>query len=151
MRQPLIGGQHRNQVTSLAGLGQKTAAPATGAAVVNRRRSRSYLDAIRKLDAGTAEHADVSAIVDEMLSEFGPGAGLPLGVLARCYLGPPFEVHSLDLAGGIVEHYKLGQQLPEPYGRARALATHDSYLAIEIYPDRLVCLLEDGRAVEIHS
>jgi hypothetical protein len=147
----VIQPQQRDQANALAGLGQRNSAPPASGTTISRRRSQRYVETIRKLDAGTAERADVSALVEEVLAEFGPGAGLPLGVLARCYLGVPFEVHSLDLGGGIVEHYKMGEPLPEPFGRARRLATHDSYVAIEIYPDRLVCLHEDGRAVEIQG
>lgn len=32
--------------------------------------------------------------------EFQPHAALPLGYVATCYLGLPFEVHILDLVGG---------------------------------------------------
>jgi hypothetical protein len=151
VRQPLIGRQSPDVATNLAGLGNRAAAPAGAPQTKTRRRSSNYVEAVRKLDAGTAEHADVSAIVDEVLAEFGPGAGLPLGLVARCYLGVPFEVHSLDLAGGIVQHFKQGEPLPHPLDRARRLASHNSYVAIEVYPDRLVCLLEDGRAVEIQG
>ena len=28
-----------------------------------------------------------------------------LGIVSICYLGKPYEVHSLDITGQIIEHY----------------------------------------------
>jgi len=120
-------------------------------ALLDRPRSRRYLELAARLDAGTAGEIDVSALAAAVIEAFPVGAALPLGLLSRCYLGAPYEVHILDLAGEIVEHYAAGRPLPAPYAGARHLALHPSYVAIEVYPDRYVCLREDGTATPISS
>jgi len=120
-----------------------------GQALLGRPRSRRYLESAAHLDAGTAGKVDVSELAATIAAEFGAGAAFPVGLLSRCYLGAPYEVHILDLAGEIVEHYTVGQPLPFPYAGARRLALHPSYVAIEVYPDRFVCLHEDGTATPI--
>jgi hypothetical protein len=119
--------------------------------VRSARRSARYLEALGKLDTGTNEHAQVARVIDAVQAEFGADAAIPLGLLAKCYLGSPYEVHVLDLAGAIVEHYKLHEPLPSPFEGARRLALHSSYVAIEVYPDRIVCLRADGSAAEVGS
>lgn len=92
---------------------------------------------------------DVSTLVAAIEKEFGVAEGAPIGLVAECYLGAPYEVHVLDLAGEIVEHYHASQPLPTPFERARRLSLHKAYVAIEVYRDRLACLHADGTAVVI--
>jgi hypothetical protein len=113
------------------------------------RRSPQYLRCLARPDAPGANKLDAAEIIESIAAEFGLGESTPIGCLAECYLGPPYQVHVLDLAGGIVEHYHGSQPLPLPFERARRLALHESYVAIEVYTDHLVCLRADGTAVEI--
>ena len=150
MRRPLLGQQQAGPSFGSGLSNKKTlgqAAPAAAPRLLPR--SQRYLAAIQALDTGEAGGVDVSEVTAAVLDEFGPGLPRPIGLLARCYLGAPFEVHVLDLEGEIVEHYEASRPLPASYARARQLALHPAYLAIEVYPDRLVCLLEDGSAVEV--
>ena len=50
--------------------------------------------------------------------------GTLMGIVSRCYLGDPYEVHTLDISGNIIEHYKQGEPLPEYMEKARGLALH---------------------------
>lgn len=104
--------------------------------------------AMAKLDAGA--HAStrdavekLQAALDEELGELGADQ-LPIGLVGRCYLGAPYEVHRFDRVGCIIEHYKTGQSLPLGMERARALAAHPRYAFIEVYRDRLVAVAADG-------
>lgn len=112
-------------------------------------RSRGYLAAIAGLDpSGQVGRVDVDDIVDRIHKEFADAwASLPLGIVGRCYLGAPYEVHTLTMDGEILAHYRTGEDLPEPLERARELARSETYLAIEVYPDRLVHIRTDGSVI----
>jgi hypothetical protein len=67
-----------------------------------------------------------------------------VGIVARCYLGPPFVVHICDLVGDIIEHYPNGKAMPPTFERARSLALHSAYAFIEVYPTSLRAIASDG-------
>jgi hypothetical protein len=101
-----------------------------------------------RLDAG-AHHADRTALeglVGAISDEF-PELGIeqrPMGIVSRCYLGAPYQVHICDLAGDIIEHFETFKPMPPPYERGRALAIHPSYAFIEVYADSLRAISLDG-------
>ncbi len=114
---------------------------------LRRPRSSRYLDAVRQLDGGGAvvDAARMAAIRDAIKAEFPDGpASWPLGWVAKCYLGVPYEVHILDLSGQIVRHFKQGEALPGGLERARGLAASGRYATIEVYSDRIVAIAMDG-------
>lgn len=105
------------------------------------------MEAVRRLDAGAVHDAGaVEQVVAAIHAEFGDltFVELPLAWVSRCCLGEPYEVHTLDVAGAIVEHYKRGQPLPGPAEGARALALHPAYAFIEVHHDGFVCVRADG-------
>lgn len=127
-------------------------APGRSSLIVNTGpRSRRYLDAVGRLDASTTiTAADMDEIIDEIRREFAERwAALPLGLVSRCYLGAPFEVHTLQPDGGILEHYRVGQALPGPLEAARKHSLSGLYLAVEVYSNRLVCTRTDGTTVTL--
>jgi hypothetical protein len=138
---PMIGTRQQQA----AGLSRQRPATTGGGKLLMQPRSRRYLDSIRALDARTSmTSVDTAAIADELRREFEEKWAMPpLGYVAHCYLGPPYEVHTLTDHGDIIEHYPLGQALPAELERARPLAT-EHYLCIEVYADRLVAVLPDG-------
>lgn len=111
-------------------------------------RSRTYIEAMQKLDAGG--HVHDRAALDALLEAIGnelPGLSLevwPLGIVSKCYLGAPYEVHCLDRAGNIIRHYKAGSALPDGMERARALAFSAHYAFIEVYSDKLIAVAANG-------
>lgn len=113
-------------------------------------RTPGYMKTLRRLDVPEAGGLDVADVAQAIEGEFGLIDTLPLGCVARCHLGPPYEVHVLDLVGRIVEHYHASAPLPAPFERARSLALDEAYVTVEVYQDRLVCLRSDGTAVELH-
>jgi len=118
------------------------------------RRPPRYMELLERLElTGAAakvktDAESLAAQVRDALGEAGINSE-PLGLLARCHLGRPFEVHTLDLAGEIVRHYEAGQALPGPFERGRRLALHPDYICIEVYADCLICIKKDGQAVRI--
>lgn len=115
---------------------------------LRQQRSRKYLDAIRKLDAGGHTHSrqDVEALlaaISEELPEISIDH-LPLGLVAKCYLGAPHEVHTVERSGQIIRHYKTSEPLPGLLERARGLAQHPGYAFIEVYTDKLIAVAENG-------
>lgn len=118
-----------------------------------RKRSTAYVKLFSSLD--TKSLTDVQAwnqLMEKVRDEFGTAdvASLPLGIVAKCFLGPPYEVHILDLSGSqIIQHFKSAEPMPGAFERARALALHDAYVLIEVYTDNLVLIREDGSTTKL--
>ena len=114
--------------------------------MLRQKRSPAYLQALITLDSGG--HVVDSQFMEELrraISDQFPDAGArPRGWVAICYLGPPFQVHILDLAGDIVRHFRFGEPMPEPFERARSLALHARYAFVEVHSDKLVAVAHDG-------
>lgn len=130
---------------------QRTAAP-TERMLLDKRSAR-YRELLARLDASaTLSPVEIKGIADDLRREFEKKwANVPIGIVSRCHLGIPFEVHTLSLDGSIIEHYRTGEALPRGLDRARDLARTDVYLAIEVYQDRLACVRPDGSTVVLGS
>jgi hypothetical protein len=107
--------------------------------LLRRTRSKTYIDALHKLDAGGHAHNQnkVDDIINAIRNEFPEVelGGVLLGYVSICYLGEPYEVHTLDVTGGIIEHYKTGHSLPGGMEKARGIAMSGGYDFIEVYAD----------------
>ena len=107
--------------------------------LLRQPRSRAYMDAMHRLDAGGHVHnqSNVNEIIAAIRNEFPDVeiSGILLGCVAVCYLGKPYEVHTLDITQGIIEHYKSGQTLPGGLEKARNIAMRGGYDFIEVYVD----------------
>lgn len=123
----------------------------TGARLQQRlreRRSGAYVQAVAQLDAGghVSDREALERLLAAIAEEF-PELSVdqrPMGIVARCHLGAPYEVHTCDPAGDILQHFKLGQALPGALERGRRLALHPAYAFIEVYPDSLHAVAGDG-------
>lgn len=121
--------------------------------VLNRKRSPEYMDAIARMDAGGHVHnqhmvnALIQAIQNE-LPEIEIDLG-PQGIVSKCYLGAPYEVHTLDVVGKIIEHYETFRKMPGLLETARGLAKSGHYAFIEVYPHALRAVKEDGTVATI--
>ncbi len=115
---------------------------------LREKRSSKYVEMIKQLDI-TGSHMDQSKyqeFIDTINNEF-PDIDFDnqlIGIVAQCYLGEPYEVHSLDMAGNIVVHYKMNENMPGLLNRARSLALHGGYEFIEVYIDCLCAVKADG-------
>ena len=118
-----------------------------------QKRSKRYLDTIAGLDAKTlTDTKGMEALMNAIQEEFGTAdiASLPLGIVAKCFLGHPHEVHTLDLSGSqIIKHYKIGKPLPDDFEKARTLAKHNAYAFVEVYRDKVILIREDGTATKL--
>ncbi len=107
--------------------------------LLRKSRSKEYMEAIHQLDAGGHVHNQdkVNEIINTIKGEFPEIelSGILLGYVAVCYLGEPYEVHTLDIAEEVVEHYKKGQTLPNGLEKARSIAMRGGYEFIEVYVD----------------
>lgn len=138
-------------VQSRAGASVPQSSPATRAQLesrLRRKRSAGYLEAIRRLDAGThtADREALRSLLEEISREF-PDLSLdqrPLGIVSTCHLGAPYQVHVCDLGGEIIEHYETFRPIPAPFEGARALALHPSYVFVEVYADGCRAVSPDG-------
>lgn len=116
--------------------------------LLRKPRSKRYMDAMRSLDAGGHAHNQhkVDEIINAIREEFPEVSiqGVLLGVVSICYLGVPYEVHTMDVAGQIIEHYKAGEKLPDHMEKARGLALRGGYEYIEVYTDCCRCISSSG-------
>lgn len=122
---------------------------------LRERRSAAYLQAVAQLDAGTHVHdrqamEALKATLEQELGQLLDSEQLH-GIVARCHLGHPYEVHTLQVGGSIIEHFKLGQSLPLMLERARTLAVHPAYAFIEVYANRLVAVMPSGQTAIIEG
>ena len=141
--------------TTSAGTIFRSVAPVTALSIeavddrLRMRRSNAYVEVMRTLDAGShvTDRTRLQWLIDAIRQELPELAieQLLIGIVCRCYLGNAYEVHTLDLSvGDIIQHYKVGQRLPEGLERARGLALHPSYAFIEVYSNSLRAVSEDG-------
>lgn len=122
--------------------------------LLRKTRSKEYMQALHTLDAGGHVHNQhkVNEIIDTIRNEFPDLeiSGIMLGIVSTCYLGKPYEVHTLDIAGQIIEHYKSGQVLPGGLEKARSIAMRGGYDFIEVYVDCCRAISSSG-AVSVIS
>ncbi len=109
-----------------------------------KKRSKQYIDLIKGLDAQSlTETTGMQKLLSAIHEEFGTAdvASLPLGIVGKCFLGHPHEVHILDFAAThIIKHYKIGEAMPGEFEKARSLAIHNAYLFVEVYTDKLILI-----------
>ncbi len=115
---------------------------------LREKRSGTYMEIMKQLDVAGyyMDKSRLQEFINAINNEF-PDIEMDnqlLGIVAKCYLGQPYEVHSLDLAGNIVVHYKVSENMPGLLNRARSLALHDGYEFIEVYIDCLRAVKADG-------
>ena len=144
------------ELSTLAATRSSLQTPLSGAQLIARlrqKRSTTYVEAMTRLDAGGHVHntAATQAMIDAIRNELPDVSvdALPLGIVSRCYLGAPYEVHTLDCSGNIIQHYKNHQGLPTTLERARGLALHPGYAFIEVYAARLIAVSESGQTALI--
>ncbi len=146
MPRPLI----KKDTATVLPIGQaRTASRTSSTRIHTGPRSQRYLAALARLDvSGNLGQVEIEKLIDDIHREFADKyCALPIGIVSKCYLGDPFEVHTLATDRSIIEHYRSGQPLPGPLEGARGLAATAAYLAIEVYPNRMVCVREDGSTI----
>jgi hypothetical protein len=151
MRRPIIGLHARVETNLDVSPGKQTAIRLEGAALEKRlrlKRSKTFVEAMTRLDVSgvVANKVEVQELIDKIANEFPELAEiqLPLGIVSRCYLGEPYEVHTLSRNLEIVEHFKRGEPLPDGLEKARRLALHPAYAYIEVYTNMMCAVTESG-------
>lgn len=123
--------------------------------LLRQPRSKTYMDALHKLDVGGHVHnqAKVNDIINAIKNEFPEVelGGVLLGYVSKCYLGKPYEAHTLDVTGGIIEHYKAGNPLPGGMEKARSIAIRGGYDFIEVYVDCCRAISSNGTVSVINA
>lgn len=121
--------------------------------VLRKKRSKEYMEMLHKLDAGghTLNQSKLDEIMQCIRQEFPEISinGILLGYVSMCYLGRPYEVHTLDITRGIVEHYKTGETLPNGMEKARGIAMNGGYEFIEVYSSCCRAISADGSVAVI--
>ncbi|WP_006245061.1 hypothetical protein [Mycolicibacterium tusciae] len=132
---------------------RRNAIPDTDRSVLAARmqpRNQGLLQTLTQVDVQVDQVAQANVmqwIREEYDERYG---GMLIGMFSKCYLGPPFVDHKLDMLGSILEHYAPNDDPGYPYSKARGLARSGSYAFIEIYSDgQIVPILLDGTAVSM--
>lgn len=120
-----------------------------------KKRSKDYLNFISKLeDIDVYKINGFKELTDKISNEIGPLglASSPIGILAKCFLGAPFDVHILGLEAEIIlNHYKISEPLPPSFSKARLLALHNQYSIVEVYNDKFILIDSDGNTTNIKN
>ena len=116
--------------------------------VLNRKRSKEYVEAMKRLDAGGHMHnqrmvEELVKLIQEEMPEIELDMG-PIGIVSKCYLGDPYVVHTLDVNGAIIEHFESYRNMPGELERARKLACSGFYAFIEVYHNSMRAVKDDG-------
>jgi hypothetical protein len=151
MRRPILGTNARVDIAPEVAHRKQTMVRLEGAALEKRlrqKRSGTFVETMARLDAGGAvvSKEKVQELIDQIAQELPELAELqlPLGIVSKCYLGEPYEVHTLDCKLEIIEHYKRGQPLPNGMEKARKLAMHPGYAYIEVYSNMMCAVSHSG-------
>jgi hypothetical protein len=142
----------RRRVESHTGMnaGQRRDAAVSGTSAANLRKPRhaGIFQAVQKLDT-ELDQAARAELARWVRSEYESVLGdFPLGFVARCYLGPPYVDHILDLFHSIQQHFAPGDPMPDPFSQARMLVRTGAYAFVEIYASgTIIPVMSDGSAV----
>ena len=151
MKRPILGAPVSHQKQQRSESACQTRSRLAGPQLAMRlreKRSAKYVEAMQRLDAGSHQQnaAALQKLLDGIAAEF-PDLAIdqrPLGIVSKCYLGEPYEVHRCDLDGNIVEHFERHRGMPPLFERARGLAAHGAYAFVEIYADSMRAVSPDG-------
>lgn len=148
--------QNNTQQSSLMGTSRnvssatKNVDPIVAQRTIRKKRSSQYMEAMSALDIGgcVSNRQQVEKLLDDINAEFDEldmqVTELMLGVVAKCYLGDPYDVHILDPTGRIIQHYKKGEILPGHLEKARSLAARGGYAFVEVYAGYCAAVSKNG-------
>ena len=161
MPRPILGNRQNQQIGGGLSLERKNEARTSSRQLskleldrlLRKPRSREYMEAMIKLDIGSHTHNDAQRdeIIRILQNEFPEVelGGILEGIIAKCYIGPEYDVHSINISGGIIHHFQKNESMPPELARARALAARGTYEFIEVYHDCCRCVSADGTVAVI--
>jgi hypothetical protein len=148
MARPILRTENSTKRLDAVGRTQLTASVRSASARLRQPRSKSYLELVSCLDVGShvADPKTMKELIQAVAQEFSEieASELPLGFVAPCRLGCPYEVHICDLGGGIIEHYERTRPMPWAFERGRRLALNPSYVMVEVYATCVRAVALDG-------
>lgn len=151
MRRSILGLNTRVETSLYVAPRQQSGVRLEGVELEKRLRSgrsNDFVEAMTKLDVSgvVATKEKVQELIDQIASELPELAQdqLPLGIVSKCYLGNPYEVHTLDARLQIIDHYKRGEVLTNDMEKARRLAMHPGYAYVEVYTNMICAVSKSG-------
>ncbi|MFD0712930.1 hypothetical protein [Paenibacillus sp. GCM10027626] len=151
MRRPILGVKKETETRLNTSVQHQATIELKGLELEKRlrkKRSDAYTEAVTQLDAGgvvcrTDKVQELLQMIANEFPELKPHQ-FPNGIISKCYLGSPYEVHTLNAALAIIEHYKAGHALPSELEKGRALALHPGYAYIEVFSDSICAVTHSG-------
>lgn len=151
LRRPMINVQNAAQIQLNTTVESRSTVELSGLALekkLKQKRSQAYLDSMVRLDAmgAVCDRSKVEELIQSIRNEFGElqPHQFMIGIVSKCYLGEPFEVHTLDVRLEILQHFASYEPLPGLLEKARVLAMHPSYAFIEVYSDCMCAVAVKG-------
>lgn len=119
------------------------------------RRGSSFIKAIKSID----HQIDVKVFLDTLIQDLknqicADAIGqIPDRIISKCYLGPEFECHLIDLKSGqIIQHFKFSENIPGMDERVRdMLVNNDDYEFIELYENHHNIVHSDGSITQLNN
>jgi len=149
-KRKILGSESKSKFRSLsASPVTKSSSTLTSSKVkilLRKKRSSAYMEALQKLDSGehVSDADSINQLIETIKSELPGLSSFLIGIVAKCHLGHPYEVHTLEILGDIIHHYKIGEPLPSALEKARSMAQHPAYSYIEVYSDYIVAVSKNG-------
>ncbi|MCI9628923.1 MAG: hypothetical protein HFJ64_06875 [Eggerthellaceae bacterium] len=121
---------------------------------LKKKRSMNYMNQLQVLDSGgqLLDPVALEQLLQEIQVNLGAldtNLGIPVGIISKCYLGDPYEVHSLDVENSVIEHYVQGQPMPGILENYRGMAMKGSYEFIEVYTTCICAVRSNGNVTLI--
>lgn len=127
------------------------------------KRPQNYINLITNLDIeySTVSDDKLNEIINQLKNTvpYVVSDDTFLGILGKCELGPDYDVHTLSknvifgideathqvgFGRMILQHFKIGENLPAELEKGRSLAVNPSYAFVEVYNDKLIAIQNDG-------
>ncbi len=116
--------------------------------ILRKRRSKQYLDAIQKLDAGgTLPNPKLAKEILQVIKNEFPDIAIEnilLGCMAICHLGNPLEVHTIEANNPVIVHVPHNYPMGTAMEKARSLSLMTDYICVEIYSNELRAISTNG-------
>lgn len=117
--------------------------------ILNKTRSKEYLEECLKLDLGDMTITDKINNIKNIIANDYPEVALYyfdeiLACVSMCYLEGPYVIHTVDFEGNVIVHYKSTDFLSSDLEKAKSLILNGGYELVEIYKDSFRAISKSG-------
>lgn len=119
------------------------------------KRSSSFIKAIKSIDHQIDVKVFLDTLIQDLKNQISADAlgQIPDRIISKCYLGPEFECHLIDLKSGqIIQHFKFSEIIPGMDERVRDMVVNnDDYEFIELFENHQNIVHSDGSITQLNT